>query len=152
MVDYVKSIGQYPGSYMMIRDLGTTVEFWLKANSIATWTQNMPYGWTVNGSTGSGTHSYNYPWPGGGWPTPGPLERLRSFNVATTQTVTFRLGRTYTQAFGGPHTFSVHLQRHSIRVRHNGTWRQGIPYVKHGGQWRLGQAYSRHNGSWRVGG
>lgn len=152
MVDYDRAIGQYSGSLMRIRDTGSTIEFWLRANTIATYHQNLPYGWTVNGQTGSGTHSYNYPWPGGGYPTPGPLERLRSFNVATTQTVTFRLGRTGTSAFGGPHTFSVFIQRHSIWVNVNGAWRQGVPYVRHAGKWKMGQAWARQNGSWRVGG
>lgn len=152
MADYLKYIGSTNRSYMMIRDTGTHIEFWLKAWSMATWQQNLPFGWTINGQTGSGTHGYNYPWPGGGYPTPGPLERLRRVPVETTQRVTFRLGRTRTQAFQGPHTFSVQIQRHSVRILSGGVWRNGVPYVKHGGKWKQGQAYTRSGGSWRLGG
>lgn len=151
MPDYTKAIGAYPDSFMMIRDTGLKVEFWLKANSIATWQQNLPYGWTVNGVTGSGTHNYNYPWPGGAYPTPGPLELLRSFDVAYSQSVTFRLGKTATAAFQGPHTFTVSIQRATVRVNVSGVWKLGIPYVHHGGKWKVGQVWVK-DGPWKRGG
>lgn len=35
------------------------------------------------------------------------------------------------------------------RVRHNGTWKEAVPYVKHNGAWKLAQPYSKINGIWR---
>ncbi|QYC55020.1 minor tail protein [Arthrobacter phage CastorTray] len=35
------------------------------------------------------------------------------------------------------------------RVKHNGVWREAIPYVKHNGAWKLAQPYSKINGIWR---
>lgn len=102
MVDYTKSTGS--SGTMMIRDTGSTVEFWLKASS-ATWAADLDYGWTVNGSTG--TDQYNF-LSGGSW------QRLRSFSVSTDQTVTFRLFATGTSGLGGPTTFSHAIERSTI--------------------------------------
>ena len=151
-VDYTKSLGRQEGSYTRIRVYSSKVEFWVRSGSAGTWTAAMPYGWTVNGKTGSGTIAYNYPWPGKTYPTPGPWLLVKSFTVNTSQTVTFRIGATGTAGLNGPSEHKQFIQRNTIRVRHNGTWRLGIPYVKSGGQWRQGQAYARHNGTWRVGG
>ena len=35
------------------------------------------------------------------------------------------------------------------RVKHNGVWKDAIPYVKHNGAWKLAQPYSKVNGIWR---
>jgi len=35
------------------------------------------------------------------------------------------------------------------RVKHEGQWREAIPYVKHNGAWKLAQPYSKVNGIWR---
>lgn len=35
------------------------------------------------------------------------------------------------------------------RVKHNGVWKEAIPYVKHNGAWKLAQPYSKVNGIWR---
>lgn len=35
------------------------------------------------------------------------------------------------------------------RVRHQGQWREAVPYVKLNGEWRIAQPYSKLNGSWR---
>src|SRR4051812_13465365 len=101
MTDYTKSTGS--SGTMMIRDTGSTVEFWLKAGA-STWAADMDYGWTVNGSTG--TDQYNFV-SGGSW------QKLRSFSVSTDQTVTFRLFATGTSGLGGPTTFSVSIERAS---------------------------------------
>lgn len=152
MVDYLKTVGSYNDSYMMIRDLGQTVEFWVQANTSMTYHQSLPYGWTVNGSSGSSTAPYNYPWPGGNLNTRGPWVRLRSFNVAYSQNVTFNLGRTGVVGFQGPHTFTRHIERATVRVRVNGVWKTGIPYVRVSGKWKLGQGWVRDGGKWKRGG
>lgn len=106
MVDYYKETGTnpnpgYKGS-MMIRDTGTHIEFRIKAGSVNTQHVAMPFGWTVNGSTGTSTKPY---------PAGGKWLFLRSFAVSTSQTVTFRLFATGTEGLGGPTTFSVTINR-----------------------------------------
>lgn len=103
MTDYTHSTGN--SGTMMIRDTGSNVEFWLNANNSTTFAHQLPYGWTVNGSTGSSTFDYR---AGSGW------QRLRIFGVTTSQTVTFRLGSTGTSGFGGPTTFSHAIARSSV--------------------------------------
>lgn len=151
MVDYLKEIGRYGNSYMMIRDLGQTVEFWVQANTSLTYSAALPYGWTVNGSTGNSTAPYNYPFPGGSENQPGPWVRLRSFSVLYSQNVTFRLGATGTSGFQGPHSFTKNIERATVRVNHNGTWKTGIPYVRSGGKWKVGQAWVRDGSKWKRG-
>jgi hypothetical protein len=103
MTDYQRGTGS--SGTMMIRDTGTVVEFWLNSNNSSTWNAALPWGWTVNGSTGSSTFNYQ---PGAGW------KKLGSFNVGTTQTVTFRIGDTGTSGFGGPTSFSVGISRGGV--------------------------------------
>jgi len=100
MTDYTHSTGN--SGTMMIRDLGSTVEFWLNSNNGTTFNHQLPYGWTVNGSTGTSTYDYS---AGAGW------RKLRSFTVTTSQTVTFRLFDTGTSGFGGPTTFNQFIDR-----------------------------------------
>lgn len=100
MVDYDKSTGS--SGAMRIRDLGSTVEFWITSGNSVTWNEFLPYGWTVNGSTGSSTYNYQ---PNTGW------EKLKSFTVSYSQTVTFRLFDSGTSGFGGPTTHSVYIDR-----------------------------------------
>lgn len=104
MVDYTRSTGN--SGTMMIRDTGTAVEFWINANESSTWANEMPWGYTVNGST-SGWLEHRYS-QGAGW------DKLGSWNVTTDQTVTFRLGDTGTNALGGPTTFSQFIERAGI--------------------------------------
>lgn len=151
MVDYIKNVGPYGDSYMMIRDLGQTVEFWLQANTSLTYHQKLPWGWTVNGSTGSGTTPYNYPWPGGSVNTRGPWHRVASYTVLYSQNVTFRLGKTGLIGFQGPHTFTKYIERATVRVRVSGVWRTGVPYVRSGGKWKIGQAWVRDGSVWKRG-
>lgn len=152
MVDYTKALGSQVGSLMMIRDLGQTVEFWVRSGSAGTWGQNLPYGWTVNGSTGTGKFNYNYPWPGGMYPTPGPWHKLRSFTVLYSQNVTLRIGATGTAGLNGPSEFTKYIERATARVRHDGAWKTAIPYVKSGGVWKPAQAWVRSGGSWKRAG
>lgn len=102
MTDYTKSTGS--SGTMMIRDLGSTVEFWLKAGS-ATWAADLPYNWSYPGSSGSSTFDFK---SGGAW------QRLRSFTLSTTATVTFGIGDSGTAGLGGPTTFSKTLSRSTI--------------------------------------
>ena len=151
MVDYQKQLGSQEGSLMMIRDLGQVVEFWVRSGSPYTYHYAMPFGWTVNGSTGSGTVPYPDR-PGASWPTPGLWVKCKSFTVQTSQTVTFRIGATGTTGLNGPSEFKKYIERATARVRHNGSWKYAIPYVRHGGTWKVAQAWIRSGGKWKVGG
>jgi hypothetical protein len=90
---------------MLIRDYGDIVEFWITSANSTTFTDHLPWGWTINGSTGNAT--YNYP-AGGDW------RRLGNYLVTTSQDVTFRIGSTGTSGFGGPTTFTVHINRQTV--------------------------------------
>lgn len=103
MTDYERTTGT--SGKMLIRDLGDIVEFWITSNNSTTFTDHLPWGWTINGSTGSAT--YNYP-AGGDW------RRLGNYYVSTSQDVTFRIGATGTSGFGGPTTFTVHINRQTV--------------------------------------
>lgn len=37
------------------------------------------------------------------------------------------------------------------RVKHEGVWREAVPYVKHQGLWKLAETHIRHNGEWKRG-
>lgn len=102
MTDWTKATGS--SGTMMIRDTGSTVEFWLKA-STSTWAADLDYSWTVNGSSGSDQFNFR---SGGAW------QKLRAFSVSSDQTVTFHIGATGTSGLGGPTTFSHAIDRASI--------------------------------------
>ena len=95
MTDYTKDTGS--SGEMMIRDLASTVEFWINSHNSSTFNHQLPYGWTVNGSSGSSHVDYN---AGAGW------VKVKTFNVTKSQTVTFKIGDTGTSGFGGPTIFS----------------------------------------------
>lgn len=103
MTDYDKPTGT--SGTMRIRDLGSVVEFWITSGNSTTWNSALPYGWTYNGSTGTSTYNYQ---PNAGW------EKLRSFTINTSQTVTFRLFDSGTSGFGGPTTHSVAIDRATV--------------------------------------
>lgn len=106
MTDYTRGTGS--SGTMLIRDnwpASNTVEFWLNSNNSTTWSDHLPWGWTVNDVTGSSTHNYQ---PGAGW------RRLGVFSATYSQNVTFRLGSTGTSGFGGPTTFTVFVQRSTV--------------------------------------
>lgn len=103
MVDYKKSTGS--SGTMMIRDNGTTVSFMLNSNNGSTFNNELPWGYTVNGTTNNSRETrYS---AGAGWVTFG------SWTVTTDQTVTFRIFDTDTSGFGGPTTLSVAIDRSS---------------------------------------
>ena len=101
MTDYKKDTGS--SGQMMIRDTGSVVEFWITANSSATYAYDMPWAYVVNGVTSS-WREYSYS-GSNGW------EKLGGWTVSDSQTVTFKLGDTGTNGLGGPTTFSVAIDR-----------------------------------------
>lgn len=103
MTDYTKSTGS--SGTMMIRDTGTYVEFWLKAGS-ATYNYELPWSYVVNGVTSS-TREFRFE-------KGGSYQKLGSWNVSTSQTVTFKIGDSGTSGLGGPTTFSQAITRAKI--------------------------------------
>lgn len=101
MVDYTKATGD--GGQMMIRDTGTYVEFWIKSGFSSTSKPDLPWAYIVNGVSSSWKH-YDYN-AGSGY------EKLGSWKVTYSQTVTFKLGDTNTLGLGGPTTFSHSIKR-----------------------------------------
>jgi hypothetical protein len=101
MTDYTKATGS--SGEMLIRDNGTTITFMINAHSSSTFAHQMPWGYTVNGTTNN-TRESDYS-EGAGWLT------LGSWTVTTDQTVTFRLFDTGTSGLGGPTTLSVNINR-----------------------------------------
>lgn len=103
MTDYKKDTGS--SATMMIRDNGSTVSFMINANNGSTFKHELPWGYSVNGTTNN-DREYDYG-AGDGWAT------LGSWTVTTDQTVTFRIFDTGTSGFGGPTTLSVAIERSS---------------------------------------
>ena len=101
MTDYDWSIGN--SGTMRIRVLATTVEFWITANNSTTFAYNMPWGYTVNGVTNN-SKEYRYN-AGAYW------EKIGSWSVTYSQTVTFRLFDTGTSGLGSGATHSVFVDR-----------------------------------------
>lgn len=104
MTDYTRSTGG--SGTMMIRDTGSTVEFWINSGNSTTFDDELPWAYIVNGSS-SPWQSFRYN-AGAGW------QRLGAWNVTTNQTVTFKLNSTGTSGFGGPTTFSQNITRSTI--------------------------------------
>jgi hypothetical protein len=97
MADYTKATGS--GGTMMIRDTGTSIEFWIKAGA-STWINGATYG-------GSASGSFNLP-SGGAW------LKIRSWVQPTSATITFTLNATGTSGLGGPTTLSAAITRGTI--------------------------------------
>jgi hypothetical protein len=101
VADYKKNTGS--SGTMMIRDTGSTVEFWINSNNSSTFVNELPWGYTINGSTNDNRESkYS---AGAGW------VKFGSWTVTTDQTVTFRIFDTGTSGFGGPTTLSAAISR-----------------------------------------
>lgn len=100
MTDYTKSTGS--SGTMMIRDTGTWVEFWLKAGS-TTFNHQLPWAYVINGVTSS-WREFDFK-SGGSW------QKLSSWLVDDSQTVTFKIGDSGTSGLGGPTTFSASISR-----------------------------------------
>ena len=94
------------GGTMRITDTGTYVEFWLNSNNSTTFAHELPWGYTVNGTTDN-SNTYDYS-AGAGW------ERLGRWLVTTDQTVTFRLFDTGTGRFGSGESHSLAINRASV--------------------------------------
>lgn len=96
---------------MMIRDTNPggasgNVEFWLNSNNSTTWSDHIPWNWSLTSAIhGSGTFYYH---PGSGW------QRLGVWNITATNIATFGIGNTGTSGFGGPTTHAVTIQRSTI--------------------------------------
>lgn len=104
MTDYTHSTGS--SATMMIRDTGSTIEFWINSGNSTSFDHDLPWAYIVNGSSSSWlTFNYN---ADSGW------QRLGSWSVTTNQTVTFKLNATGTSGFGGPTTFSHTVTRTTI--------------------------------------
>lgn len=88
---------------MMIRDTGSTIEFWINSGNSTTFDYDLPWAYVVNGSSSS-WQSFRYE-ANSGW------QRLGAWGVTTNQTVTFKLNSTGTSGFGGPTTFSQTITR-----------------------------------------
>lgn len=109
MTDYTRSTGN--SGTMMIRDTNPgaasgNVEFWLNSNNSTTFNHELPWRYTINGST-SGVLEHNYN-AGSGW------NLLGSWNITYSQTVMFKLEATGTSGFGGPTTFNQWIQRATV--------------------------------------
>lgn len=114
MTDYTRSTGN--SGTMMIRDTNPgaasgNVEFWLNSNNSTTFNHELPWRYTINGST-SGILEHNYN-AGSGW------NLLGSWNITYSQTVTFKLEATGTSGFGGPTTFDQFIQRATVPAAPN---------------------------------
>lgn len=102
MTDYTWSVGN--SGTMMIRDTGTYVEFWLKADS-PTYNHELPWGYTVNGVTDN-SNSFDFQ-------ITSSYQRFGRWNVTTDQTVTFRMYDSGTSGLGGAVTHTASIQRSS---------------------------------------
>lgn len=104
MTDYTKTTGET--GTMMIRDLGSSVEFWFKAGYASDYWINMDFSYTTNGNT----YNVEVDIPSGGnW------KKIATAFPTYSQTVTFKLlTATGTTGMGGPTTFSVYINRGSV--------------------------------------
>lgn len=102
MTDYTKATGS--SGTMMIRDTGSTVEFWLKAGS-STFAYDLSWGYYVNGAWSS---YRDFSFQSGG-----AYQKLGSVSVTTDQTVGFRIADSGTSGLGGPTTFTISVDRTS---------------------------------------
>jgi len=103
MVDYNFASGE---GTLRIRDLGTTVEYWVQAGYSNFWWQNLSFNITANGSTS--TVEIDYP-SGGAW------YKVASRSISTSQTTIFKLNTaTGTNSLAGPTTASKFLDRGSV--------------------------------------
>lgn len=48
------------------------------------------------------------------------------------------------------HMMSARTQAGAL-VKHQGVWREAVPYVKHQGEWRLAESHIKHDGQWKRG-
>lgn len=102
MTDYIKASGL---GYLLIRDTGSTIQFYAKPYYSDFWWQNLSFSVTANGSTTSHPTDFNG----------NALVLVATKTVTTNQTVIFKLNTaTGTQSLGGPTTFSVAITRTTV--------------------------------------
>jgi hypothetical protein len=94
---------------MRIRDTGSTVEFWINSGDAFTFIHELPWGYTINGSTNN-SREFDYR-AGSGW------QKLGGWSVTSDQSVTFHLGSTGLSAFGGPYDYTVDIDRASAPAK-----------------------------------
>lgn len=87
---------------IMIRDLGSTVQFLVQAGSSSTFANGKTWS-----ATGAGSGTFNYP-------TGAPLLLIASATITTSQNVTFNMGATGTSGLGGPTSLTVFLNRATV--------------------------------------
>lgn len=105
MPDYTKGTGS--GGLMMIRDLGSNVEFHIQAGFSSTFTYGLRWKRYVNGSWSGILGPTHYP-------TGRPLKRIDSFKVSGNQNICFRLEGTKTDGLGGPTEFWQQINRATV--------------------------------------
>lgn len=104
MVDYHKISGTTGD--MMIRDLGSAIEFWFRAGYDNDHWDPLKFSITANGTTTNHNIDYN---------TGRPWVKVGQRTVTTSQTVTFRLlTDTDTNGMGGPTTFAKAIVRGKV--------------------------------------
>lgn len=100
MADYTQSVGN--SGVMMLRDTGTTVEFWVYVGWGSTNWGSIGWSWSSPNGGGSGAFGY----PGGSvWKLVGAI------NVTSSGNVSWTVNATGTSEFGGPHTQTVYISR-----------------------------------------
>lgn len=107
MTDWYKTTGET--GQMLIRDTGTTVEFWFRAGYSSDWWNGMPFNWTANGKTTPKTINY---------PTGRPWYHVGTVTITDSQTVTFRLtDGSSASGIGGPTSFPHAIARDTIPAK-----------------------------------
>ena len=103
MVDYTRGTGS--SGTMMMRDTGSTVEFWLKSGYSTTWFGNANFSYSSPNGSGGFSHGYD---SGNTW------QRMGAINVSSSGNVSWTMPNTNTSSFGGPTTQTVYINRGSI--------------------------------------
>lgn len=103
MADYTTPTGG--GGTLLIRDTGSSVEFWLGQAFSATYSGGIPWSGVVNGVGVGGS----FPWGSGGG-----FRIVASYGVSSSQTVSFSIGATGTSGFGGPTGLSAYISRATV--------------------------------------
>jgi hypothetical protein len=103
VVDYDFASGE---GTLRIRDLGSVIEFWVRAGYTNFYWNGLDFSFTANSNTANVSINYS---SGADW------QKVGSATVNSTQTVTFRLlTATGTSSLGGPTTVSKYIDRGSI--------------------------------------
>lgn len=106
--DYTRTTGST--GTMMIRDYGSSVEFWLQAGS-ATYSYQLPWAYYAQGSSSSWM-SFRFE-SGGAW------QYVGSADCTYSQTIRFEIGSSGTSGLGGPTQFDQYISREPTSSRPN---------------------------------